>query len=387
MTAEFSNNRLTYEKGLMAITIIYPLRYEGDIDLKGVKIEGTEELGFHSEDFTFLLNERCRQGHFVRVFRFRNDALESKLEIDGAAIKDKRLYMFCGGVAFLTVSIFYRNTENRCIYKLVNPGYMNSSYASFHEVVRDYILGIVVSKKGNVFRPYGSEDSIVNEAYFHNVAVVGKRFKQIETMEQIAYNLHRLKDISHKFEDLSEKDIRYTYGGRDVESETYRWCCCISKQSVSYVYGMEKKEITDSDVADCVFEGLPLTMLAMYQRSACMMMKEKLQSVIEIYSLASKRKINKLNMTAMNFKVNDTIAPSMVSRWNNVCETYRGLYEVNGIPEVLDEIGGKIAFISEEQARRRNTTWGVVAAIITIVGLVQTLVAAIDLVEFLKGVF
>ena len=46
----------------------------------------------------------------------------------------------------------------------------------------------------------------------------------------------------------------------------------------------------------------------------------------------------------MEFIAYGTLTPSQVSKWNNVCETYRALQKENGVNEALDEIKEKYGF-------------------------------------------
>jgi len=383
MAEEFFENNSFHKDAVRATTIIYQLHYEEKLDVGRAAVKGADDVAFYSEDFSFLLNEKCKLGsNFAHRFRFESSYVDLfRKEGFLNSIKEIELYLFNGGAAFLNVYIVYKNTESEYAYKLINPGYMNSDFSDFHKQLESFISKIQINDVAGLLSPYGSEDSIINETFTHDVALVRKRFKHTETMERLAYNTHRIIDVSRDFSDVSERDIYYTYGGRDVEKETYRWCCCISSQSASYVYGSENAEISEKLIKELVDEGLPITMLVMYQRSMCTMLKEKLQGALDIYSRYSKRKIVNLKMQALMFNVNGTIAPSQVSRWHNICETYRKLCDMTGIDESLEEIQNKIEYISEEQSRHTSRVWGVIAAIITIVGTVQTVSAIITLID------
>ena len=62
---------------------------------------------------------------------------------------------------------------------------------------------------------------------------------------------------------VQKNDIAYTYGARDVEKKTYRWCACISSQSISYVYAVEN----EGNIIEEAKDDLLLTMLVLHQKN------------------------------------------------------------------------------------------------------------------------
>ena len=61
-----------------------------------------------------------------------------------------------------------------------------------------------------------------------NVADLPNRFEDNEIPKKIAYNEHRLIDVTRDFTDESEKDVEYATGAKDVEDEHYGWACAIT---------------------------------------------------------------------------------------------------------------------------------------------------------------
>ena len=47
----------------------------------------------------------------------------------------------------------------------------------------------------------------------------------------------------------------------------------------------------------------------------------------------------------------ETFTPSQISRWNNVCETYSFLLEINGVNEYMKDIQNKVNLLDEELDR------------------------------------
>ena len=78
---------------------------------------------------------------------------------------------------------------------------------------------------------------MMKEAYRLNVAALPKRFEERKIAEKIAYNEHRLIDVTKEFSDLSEKDVEYASGARDVNDSHYGWACAITSQEIAYAYG------------------------------------------------------------------------------------------------------------------------------------------------------
>lgn len=40
-------------------------------------------------------------------------------------------------------------------------------------------------------------------------------------------------------EDEAEEDIRYVYAARNQEKDAYRWGCCVTSQTISYIVAAE----------------------------------------------------------------------------------------------------------------------------------------------------
>ena len=77
-----------------------------------------------------------------------------------------------------------------------------------------------------------------------------------------------------------------------------------------------------------------------------MLLNEKIH---ERFQGISAQSIRGLKKEALEFIAYGTLTPSQVSKWNNVCETYRVLQKENGVNEALDEIKEKIELLNEEQ--------------------------------------
>ena len=233
------------------------------------------------------------------------------------------------------------------------------------------------------------KDLIWTASWKINVAALPNRFEDNEISKKIAYNEHRLIDVTRDFTDESEKDVEYATGAKDVEDEHYGWACAITSQEISYAYGPGPgKDMPPSaeELPARAEEDLLLTMIVMYQKYTCMIFNEKIHQ--RFTSGAGKVKKEKnlrdLKREALEFVSYGTLAPSQISRWNNVCETYRWLQKLNGVNEALEEISQKINLLNEEQDRIDGQRESRVSMIITVFGLVSVVSAALQMLDYIS---
>lgn len=390
MMREFEENRKVYQKALRGTYIIVPLKYIDEIQLEKMQIDGATEKDFSSDDWSDLLVKKCeKKDTFVRWFLLPNENESIQIQ-DGVniTIAQKQIFAFEKGIAFLSILLTYDNAKTQYVYEIINPGYLEEKKEELRKNILSWINAISICGQHSVFMPYvGKEELTVKEAYLFHCALVGKRFQNIETMEKLAFNEHKIIDISREFEDPSEKDITYTYGAKDVEKETYRWCACISSQSISYLYAVEDKSLWNTEtIINTSIDDLLLTMLVLYQKNMCMLLNEELRDTIQQNKERNFfKKIMELKKQALYFRASGTLVPSQISRWNNVCETYRRLLEVNGINESLEEIEQKIDLIKDEQERKSAETQNYIATVIAVFGLISIIAAVLQIVDLMVG--
>lgn len=387
---EFEDNKEIYQKSIRGTYIIFPLKYDRTQKLQTLNIDDSEELDFISQDWSDLLIKKCRKdGNFVRRFILNEKIDDIKYDDKPDIMVDEvQLVVFNNGIAFLSVLLVYENAQTSCVYDIINPGYLENKNRELCNNVIKYLKKISVQEEKDIFRVYASSNELaIKETYLLNAAIVGKRFHSLETMEKAAFNAHKIIELSRIFEDKSETDIAYTYGARDVQVETYRWCACISSQSISYVYAVENQSEWNADtIKDASKEDLLMTILVLYQKSTCMLLNEEIQNAI---SNRKKRhffkNVMELKKQALEFRALGTVAPSQVSRWNNVCETYRYLLDVNGVNEALEEIEQKIDLIKDEQERKSSQIQGYIATVIAIFGLISIIASVLTIVDLIDG--
>lgn len=389
--------------------IILPLRYQGSFQSILVDKEDPElpELTFDTSDFTELLSVKCRNGNFVKRFSVNSklqETIEAWNEKEETSkkyqIDDLQLFIFNNGIAFITVYLSYKNKDVNQIYKFINPGYVqesNDKEKSVQDVLlkalEEKVFGLV-QKKMKITLSWFIQDKdsrkyIIKEAYRLNVASLPKRFEDNEIPKRIAYNGHRLVDVTRDFEDVSEMDVEYATGAKDVEDEHYGWACAITSQEISYAYGpkLGKMEPRDkNDLWERSKDDLLLTMIVMYQKYTCMIFNERIHQrfIGESSRLKREESLRDLKREALEFISYGTLAPSQISRWNNVCETYRSLQKQNGVNELLEEISQKITLLNEEQDRIDGERESRVSMIITVFGLVSIISATLQMLDYIS---
>lgn len=389
--------------------IILPLRYQGSFQSITVNKEDPElpELTFDTSDFTELLSVKCRNGNFVKRVSVNSKLQETIEAWNGKAetskkyqIDDLQFFIFNNGIAFITVYLSYKNKDVNQIYKFIDPGYVqksNDNKNSVQEVLLESLeekLFELVQKKMKITLSWFTQDEnsrkyIIKEAYRLNIASLPKRFENNEIPKKIAYNGHRLVDVTKDFEDVSEMDVEYATGAKDVEDEHYGWACAITSQEISYAYGpkLGKMEPRDkNDLWERSEDDLLLTMLVMYQKYTCMIFNERIHQrfIGESSRLKREESLRNLKREALEFISYGTLAPSQISRWNNVCETYRSLQKQNGVNELLEEISQKITLLNEEQDRIDGERESRVSMIITVFGLVSIISATLQMLDYIS---
>lgn len=389
--------------------IILPLRYQGSFQSITVDKEDPElsKLIFDTSDFTELLSVKCRNGNFVKRVSVNSKLQETIEAWNGKAetskkyqIDDLQFFIFNNGIAFITVYLSYKNKDVNQIYKFIDPGYVQESNDKeksvqdvLLEALEEKVFGLVQKKMKITLSWFiqdkGSRKYIIKEAYRLNIASLPKRFENNEIPKRIAYNGHRLVDVTRDFEDVSEMDVEYATGAKDVDDEHYGWGCAITSQEISYAYGpgpgktkpRDKKGLWERSEDD-----LLLTMIVMYQKYTCMIFNEKIHQrfTSEERRLKGEASLRDLKREALEFISYGTLAPSQISRWNNVCETYRSLQKQNGVNEALEEISQKITLLNDEQDRIDGERESRVSMIITAFGLISIIAATLQTLDYIS---
>lgn len=363
---EFEKNRSVYTDSWRGTYLIIPIKvsHGRHFEPQGLSYVPFGSCADELSDKSDLLIRRCHSGYVRRYIQASHVTPFTFTSPSGLIFSDLQVYLFENGIGFLTLFTFFHNSKIHLIYQLVNNGYIGDQdgsdtysrlYDAVNSVIRQSNLEIFIKDKS----------ILLNESYIFNLALVRERFHDLETIDQLALNVHKQIDLSCHFYDRSEKDIRYTYGARDVEKKTYRWGCCISTLDISYVY--QSNILLESGISEAPnrihdemlqtsASDLLLTVLVLIQKFTCMQLNENIHNEVyekhDTVSRTSKRIMLDLKRQVLEFRAFATLTPSQVSRWNNVCETYRGLLEALGVNEALSEIEEKIDLLNSEQERR-----------------------------------
>ena len=420
--------------------MILPLRFDGSlakIDFDD-KNDDLHTLTFDSSDFTELMSSKCRKGDYVKRFcvnsridivektfietinlmvdmknekkieqnRFvddtkRKEKLLTKIDNMVYVLSDLQLFVFYNGIAFLSVYIAYKNKDVDEVYQLVNPGYIEYKSditaiiqeALLHSLEMN-VIGYLEKRLEMNFdwfvQDKKSRKYLIKEAYRVNVAAIPNRFVEVNIAKSIAYNGHRLVDVSREFSDKTEHDVIYSSGAKDVDDEKYGWAVAITSQEISFAYGPGPRK-NDPPKAEKLVErteeDLILTVFLMYQKYTCMLLNEEIH---KRYTGVGKKNtfeknISDLKREVLEFIAYGTLAASQVSRWNNVCEIYNAIQKTSGINELLEEINRKIKLLNEEQESIENKRESRLVIIVTVFGFISIIAASLQIIDYVSS--
>ena len=377
--------------------IITPLKATSQFNIKELNIKGAIELGFDSESMSDLIRHKCAMDQgFVRRFRLERDNISVNFSDDfSMPVKDVQLSVFENGIGLLSVLFIINEEEIDRIYNFINPGYLDDKDKELQQYFINDIRDKVLSGTGFDIDVEGDDKKLaIKESYLFNAAFTDCRYKELEQIDKATFNVHKLIKVDEEFDDRSERDIAYTYGARDVENKTYRWGACISSQSISFVYGpsnsnydfenkiayKSSKDFSVEDMSLLMEDDLLLTILALHQRFTCADFSERVFNGIYNEGIGN---IKKLKEEMLEFKAFGTITPFQVSRWHNVCETYRYLLKMNGVDEALVDIGEKINLLDEEMEQNTDRKRNIFATIIAIFGLTSIIASVQQITDYI----
>ena len=137
------------------------------------------------------------------------------------------------------------------------------------------------------------------------------------------------------------------------------------------------------DMLDAAEDDLLLTILALYQRYTCMMLSETIFTKMKEEG-GGGRAIRRIKSEVLRFKAYDTITPAQISRWSNVCETYRYLLQMNGVDEALADVSEKVDLIDEEMERVNAGHQNFFATVIAVFGLTSIVASVLQIVDYVQ---
>ena len=380
--------------------LIIPLKYERD-SFKQIQLE---KIGRSVPVTTMDLNENIKAmlspGDETAAgtgYIFSRDALTAQMISgeDRDAVKDFRvvdksgeftfelsdswLYVFRTRVAFLCLNLSFNKIET--LQAICNPGwaynpaefFWNDPMGESHPFSVEKWLSDFLSPLG-IQKFFDGESSYLLDSYTYIFTVVPQWFENLEQMRKPVFNLHKMMPLDIESEDEAEEDIRYVYAARNQEKDAYRWGCCVTSQTISYIVADEAMDFEAERRAQAS-DGLPVVLLALYEKYTCLRFAE--------LTRMNKGKIKELKELMLNFQAFGTVTPANLSRWHNVKQIYANLLEVNDIPAAIEDISTKLNILTAHQEAVEHARSETIINLITIFGIVSILASVLSIVQIL----
>lgn len=380
--------------------LIIPLKYERD-SFKQIQLE---KIGRSVPVTTMDLNENIKAmlspGDETAAgtgYIISRDALTAQMISgeDRDAVKDFRvvdksgeftfelsdswLYVFRTRVAFLCLNLSFNKIET--LQAICNPGwaynpaefFWNDPMGESHPFSVEKWLSDFMSPLG-IQKFFDGESSYLLDAYTYIFTVVPQWFENLEQMRKPVFNLHKMMPLDIESEDEAEEDIRYVYAARNQEKDAYRWGCCVTSQTISYIVADEAMDF-EAERRTQASDGLPVVLLALYEKYTCLRFAE--------LTRMNKGKIKELKELMLNFQAFGTVTPANLSRWHNVKQIYANLLEVNDIPAAIEDISTKLNILTAHQEAVEHARSETIINLITIFGIVSILASVLSIVQIL----
>ncbi|MBE6894069.1 MAG: hypothetical protein E7483_00465 [Ruminococcaceae bacterium] len=313
-----------------------------------------------------------------------NDKNE-KSDSEPIEITDLDIYIFHTQVAFLSVGIRYNKMN--VLNTICNLGYAKRISSYYCEKEDGEICRFDLEKEIKDICSFAglqifleSDCSIFLDSYIFTVAMIEKRFKNLETIRQATFNLHLMQELENPVEDESEEDINYVYAVKAQSLGSYRWGCCVTSQTMSYIVADSDMNIT-AEMAEQLESNVTVILLALYQKYTCLRFRELL-------AITDKRKIDRLKMLKrqmLEFKAYGTITPANLSRWHNVKQIYKHILETNEINQAVENIGITLDILAEHQKELENDRSSKIMGLITLFGVVSIPASVLSIIDYLAG--
>lgn len=294
-------------------------------------------------------------------------------------LSDSWLYIFHTQVAFLCLNLSFARMET--LRAVCNPGWAyNPAEFFWSDPEGNYSRFSVEKWLSDFLSPLGlrkffdGEASYLLDAYSYIFAVVPQWFDKLEDMRGPAFNLHKMMPLDAVLEDEAEEDIRYVYAAKNQGMNAYRWGCCITSQTISYIVADETMDFEAQRNAQAS-DGLPVVLLSLYEKYTCLRFTE--------LTRMSKGKVQELKELMLNFQAFGTVVPANLSRWHNVKQIYANLLEVNDVPAAIEDISTKLNILTAHQEAVEHARSETIINLITIFGIVSILASVLSIVQIL----
>lgn len=300
------------------------------------------------------------------------------------SVEDSVLYVFRTGVAFLCLRLVFDQIQ--ALNAICCPGFAKStsqyswidSQGECHGLDVDQWLETVCAGMG-FSRFFEGNSRFLLEAYTYTLAVFPEYFSSMEKMKQITFNLHQMVPAETPTEEYSEEDVRFVYAVKNEEKRAYRWGCCITSQTCSYVTANQQMDLR-AELNDQENDGLPVVVLALYEKYTCLRFTQRMAE----YDYNKGKGLQELKNAMLEFQAYGTVSPANLSRWHNVKQIYAAVRELNDVSNAVGDVAAKMNIVTERQQeaiRSRNES---IINIITIFGIVSIVASVLSIVQILS---
>lgn len=297
---------------------------------------------------------------------------------------DSWLYVFHTKVAFLCLSLSFSRME--ALKAICNPGWAHNpavfswldSSGEPHVFSLEQWLSDLLSPLG-LRKFFDGDSSFLLDSYAYNFTVVPNWFDDLEPIRRITFNLHKMMPPDAPMEDQAEEDIRYVYAAKNQDHNAYRWGCCVTSQTISYVVADEALDLEAQRQVQAA-DGLPVVLLALYEKYTCL----RFTQLITGMKKNQLRELKALKELMLNFQAFGTVTPANLSRWHNVKQIYANLLDVNDIPTAVQDISTKLGILTAHQEALEHARSETVINLITLFGIVSILASVLSIVQILS---
>jgi len=294
---------------------------------------------------------------------------------------DSWIYVFHTRVAFLCLNLSFRQMD--ALRTMCNPGWAHNDAAfawldgsgEQHPFSIEQWLSSLLAPL-DLRKFFDGDSSYLLDAYTYVFAVVPEWFENLEQMRRLTFNLHKMVSLDTLIEDLAEEDVRYTYAAKNESVNAYRWGCCVTSQTISYVAANEEMDFHAERDAQAE-DGLPVVLLSLYEKYTCL-------RFTELIAQRKKEQVRELKDLMLNFQAFGTVTPANLSRWHNVKQTYANLLAVNDIAAAVQDISAKVSILTAHQEAIEQERRDTVINLITLFGIVSILASVLSIVQILS---
>lgn len=301
------------------------------------------------------------------------------------ALLDAEIWVFHTMVAFLCVKLTFRSMsllDTICSLGTAENA-VDYRYRDEQGQLQPFDLeaGLRALCRQAGLTPFFSEESrLLLESCTYTTALVSERFRDLETIRQATFNLHLMVDLENPVEDGSEEDVNFVYAVKNHDLGTYRWGCCVTTQTTSYIVADPDMDL-HRELEEQASNGLPILMLALYQKYTCLRFKELVSAAGEKKS----RRLRQLKKQLLEFQAYGTIPESNISRWHNVRRIYAHILDTNGIGTAIEDISTTLTLLTEWQKEIDTAKSDAIMGLITIFSVVSIPTSIIGLMDVLAG--